>query len=158
MQIHQFEIDTRADEAYDTASDRYYFFYDKSKTLSAWVTRKSGDKLLIIAYQASQERNMKIVDINELANISKTIQITRNGELILGTKRGVLKLTLESAKIKIERNTNFYLSRVCVTLALFSILSLTIFSIPADGVADRLAIMFTVLLTVVAYQLVCITN
>ena len=104
MQIHQFEIDTRADEAYDTASDRYYFFYDKSKTLSAWVTRKSGDKLLIIAYQASQERNMKIVDINELANISKTIQITRNGELILGTKRGVLKLTLESAKIKIERS------------------------------------------------------
>ena len=62
---------------------------------------------------------------------------------------------LFQAKVKIERNTGFYLSRVCVTLALFSILSFTIFAIPADGVADRLAIMFTVLLTVIAYQLVC---
>ena len=67
MQIHQFEIDTRTKEAQDTASDRYYFFYDISRALSAWVTRKSGDKLLIIAYQASEERNMKIVDIKELS-------------------------------------------------------------------------------------------
>ena len=62
------------------------------------------------------------------------------------------------AKFKMERNSNFYLSRVCVYLAMLSFLSLTAFAIGVGDVGDRLGVNFTMLLAIIAYQLVCIVN
>ena len=59
------------------------------------------------------------------------------------------------AKFKMERNYRFYLTRVCSYLAMLSFLSLTAFAITVDSVGDRLGVNFTMLLAIIAYQLVC---
>ena len=58
------------------------------------------------------------------------------------------------AKFRMERNSSFYLTRVCVYLAMLSALSLTTFGINVDEVGDRLSVDFTMLLAIIAYQLV----
>ncbi|MEC8738151.1 MAG: hypothetical protein VXX91_07960 [Planctomycetota bacterium] len=102
MDIHQFELDTAAEDNIESSSDRYYFFCDKDNILCAWMARKKKDKLLILAYKELKKGRMEIVDIKELLTIPESIQITSFGILLLNTQKGVLQLILESTHISLD--------------------------------------------------------
>ena len=57
-------------------------------------------------------------------------------------------------RIKIERRYQFYFQRIALLLCLLSISALSSFTVDVDNKEDRLGIDFTLLLTVVAYQVV----
>lgn len=56
------------------------------------------------------------------------------------------------AKLKMQRNYKFYLNRVCLFLALLSLLTLCSFANDVASVVDRLSLDFTLLLSLAAYQ------
>ena len=56
-------------------------------------------------------------------------------------------------RIKIGRKYQFYIQRIALILMLLSIAELSSFSLGVDERADRLAVDFTLLLTVIAYQI-----
>ena len=107
MQIHQFELDASADHQENTLSDQYFFFYDDKKILSAWITRKLKDKLLVIAYQELIAGNMTIVDIKELAITPKSIKVSSDGTLSLTIKGGSLQVKLKVGSIQIKSTKAF---------------------------------------------------
>ena len=69
------------------------------------------------------------------------------------SKRGIT-YPLYINRIKIERKYQFYFQRIALILMLLSIAALSSFSIDVDNKEDRLSIDFTLLLTVVAFQVV----
>ena len=69
------------------------------------------------------------------------------------SKRGNKIYPLYINRVKIERRYQFYVQRISLILMLLSIAELTSFTFAVDEKSDRLGIDFTLLLTVIAYQI-----
>lgn len=102
MNIHRFELDVSEDEIDKESSTRYFFFHDKTGTLSTWKVRASKKKLLITAYQELIKGYMEIVEIKEVEISIQSIQIDTQGVLLLFTAKGCLKLELKTKNINIK--------------------------------------------------------
>lgn len=101
MEIKQFELEAAID-ASSELSDQYFFFYDKYNTLSAWISRRKRDKLLICAYQKKEKDIMHMIDIQELLVTPESVEIDASGSLLINTNRGTLCLNIKSGKISLD--------------------------------------------------------
>jgi len=95
----------------------------------------------------------------ELANsvftewhVSRTMYEFGHTDVSLSKKGKTYPLYIN--RIKVQRQSGFYLQRIALVLAFLSLGSLSSFSVNVDSVEDRLGIDFTILLTVVAFQYV----
>ncbi len=79
----------------------------------------------------------------------------------LDVKQGVSDRTSFSVlmtAIEVQRDPGFYLTKILIPLVMIVMISWAVFWMEGDGLADRMSVSFTAVLTVVAYQFIVSEN
>jgi len=85
-------------------------------------------------------------------HVSRTMYEFGHTDVSLSKKGKTYPLYIN--RVKVQRQSGFYIQRIVLVLAFLSLGSLSSFAVNWDTVEDRLSIDFTILLTVVAFQYV----